>query len=92
MRVRVNSPVVSVPVLSKTTAVSVRATSRFCTFFTRMPSLAAQDSEATITVGTARIRAHGQATMSMEIGRVMSLVKYSTMAESISTTGVYQPA
>jgi hypothetical protein len=87
-----SSPVVSVPVLSKTMAVRFRAVSRSVTFLTSTPSRLAADSAATFAVGVARIRAHGQPMISSEITRSMSLVKKNTIRLIISTTGVYHVA
>ncbi len=61
MRVTVRAPVVSVPVLSKTIAVKSPAASRCPTFFIRMPRRAAADRPATMAVGVASTKAHGQA-------------------------------
>ena len=59
-RLTANSPVVSVPVLSKMKALIFAASSMSATFLIRMPRRAAAESAATIAVGVARMNAHGQ--------------------------------
>ena len=59
-RLTASSPVVSVPVLSKTKALILAASSMSATFLIRMPRRAAAESAATIAVGVARMKAHGQ--------------------------------
>ena len=59
-RLTASSPVVSVPVLSKTKALIFAAVSMSATFLIKIPSRAAAESAATIAVGVARMNAHGQ--------------------------------
>ena len=91
-------PVVSVPVLSNTIAVRLRAASSVTTLLMSTPSRAAAERPATIAVGVARISALGQAITSMAIARSKAVsgslrrAKKSTTPTSISTVGVYQAA
>ena len=93
-----STPLVTVPVLSKTMAVRLRAASSVATLFTKTPSRAAADRAATIAVGVARIRALGQAITSMAIARLKAVsgsllsAKKSTTPTSMRIVGVYQAA
>src|SRR5205807_10465841 len=87
-RLTARLPEVMVPVLSKTKALMRAANSMSLTFLIRMPRRAAAESAATIAVGVARIKAHGQETTSTEMTRVRSLVKAQTSALITRTRGV----
>ena len=90
-RLTASSPVVRVPVLSKTKALILAADSMSATFLIRMPSRAAAESAATMAVGVARMKAQGQLKMSTEMTlfRPCSLpVKTQTKAAMTSTSGV----
>ena len=97
-RVTVSTPLVTVPVLSNTIAVTLRAASSVATLFTSTPSRAAAERAATIAVGVARIRALGQAMTSMAIARLKAVsglllsAKKSTTPTSMRIVGVYQAA
>ena len=62
MAVAVMTPVVRVPVLSRTTVLIRRIGSSERALLTRMPSSAPRPTAATSAVGVARPSAHGQAT------------------------------
>ena len=66
-RLTASSPVVSVPVLSKTKALIFAANSMSATFLMRMPRRAAAESAATMAVGVARMKAQGQLKMMTEM-------------------------
>ena len=78
----------SVPVLSKTKALILAASSMSATFLMRMPRRAAADSAATIAVGVARMKAHGQLKMITEMTLSSLRVKAQTSAAMTSTSGV----
>jgi len=82
-------PVVTVPVLSNTSAVILPAVSRSATFFMRIPRRAEAEIAATTAVGVARMSAHGQAITSIAMPLLTSLVKNRTMPTIIIIVGVY---
>ena len=82
-------PVVTVPVLSNTMAVILPAISRSATFLTRIPSRAAAEIAATMAVGVARIKAHGQEITRIVMDWLMFRVKTQTMAAIIRMVGTY---
>ena len=82
-------PVVSVPVLSKTIAVILPASSRSATFLTSMPRRAAADIAATIALGVARISAQGQPITRMVMAMLILPVKNKAIPAIIRTVGVY---
>ena len=84
-----NRPVVTVPVLSNTTAVIFPAISRSATFFISTPSRAEAEIAATIAVGVAKINAQGQEITSIVIALLTSPVKNKTIPAIIKTVGVY---
>src|SRR5207249_8576409 len=86
-RLTASSPVVSVPVLSKMKALILAASSISATFLIKMPSRAAAERAATIAVGVARIKAHGQRIMITEITLTSLRVKAHTRAAITSTSG-----
>ncbi len=87
-RLTASSPVVSVPVLSKTKALIFAANSMSATFLMRIPRRAAADSAATIAVGVARMKAQGQLKMMTEMTLSRLRVKAQTSAAMTSTSGV----
>src|SRR5437868_2537142 len=87
-RLTANSPVVSVPVLSKTNALIFAANSISATFLMRMPNRAAAESAATIAVGVARINAQGQLKIITEMTLFKFRLKAQTSAAITRTSGV----
>jgi hypothetical protein len=64
------------------------ANSISATFLIKMPRRAAAERAATIAVGVARMKAHGQDTINTAITRLRSWVKAHTKAPITSTSGV----
>ena len=58
------------------------------TFLIKIPNRAAADNAATIAVGVAKMKAHGQDTTNTAITRLKSCVNAQTSAPMTSTSGV----